>query len=207
MSEAETDDSPHAAVLLENGGQFFFYQPGLGIIASGDSVKSTYDKFIETRRDYIQEIKRAGLSSNRHLTSPLDPWSMPFPSGSRSVAAELGLFLLKTCIVLLIIGAVSIAGLIGAKQSVVKLAAFETSVIQTLSGSSSPSVKALQKISLVDAISKLAQHVEAMPESRKEQLRQSIAILSRESEPLIEAWRHPQLSQKAATPPKAPASK
>lgn len=193
MTEILADEMPFTAVLIQKDGKFFCYQPGLGLVVADVTAAGAYEKFSETRRNCLQEAERAGL-----LTSPpvdfLQSSSRRLRASRGGWARELGLFLAKACIVLLIVGAISVAGIVEARHLISKLG---------------PELaRDLKKASLVDAISKAAQHAQEMPKARKEQLQRSIAILSRESEPLMKAWSNPPRdAQQAAHSALPPANK
>lgn len=186
MTEILADEPLFTAVLIQKDGKFFCYQPGLGIVAADVTAAGAYEKFSETRRSCLQEAERAGL-----LTSPpvdfLQSSSRRLRASRGGLARELGLFLSKACIVLLIVGAIGVAGVVEARHSISRL---DLKLAQDL-----------KKISLVDAVNKAAQHAQEMPEGRKEQLRRSIAILSRESEPLMKAWSNPPRDERQAPYP------
>lgn len=183
MSASPFDQSRFTAVLLQKNGKYFLYQPALGVIASGASVVQAYEKFTAARRDLIENVDIAGLTPGKiPVTAPPRRARRTRPAG-RGIVGELSLFLVKTCIILLIIGIIGAAGVRAAWHSVARFG----TIVQELANRE----KSLPKFSLVDAIDKAAQHAEAMPEARKEELRQSIGILSREAQPLINAWNNP----------------
>jgi hypothetical protein len=209
VSETRSDQSSFTAVLLERDGKFYFYQPGLAVIASGESVEGAYQKFLGARRNFIQEVENAGLSAG--TGQPSTP-TLPQPlkirrARSNGIVRELGLFLAKMCIVLLIMAAIGAVAAVEVKRSTARLVASTRLFVHALtSGQSSllSGIKSQTKISLVDILSKAAQHAQAMPEDRKEELRQSVGILSREAEPLIEAWRKPPPLPKPQADPASP---
>jgi hypothetical protein len=62
-------------------------------------------------------------------------------------------------------------------------------------------------VSMVDIANKAAEivrDVQAMPPDRKESLRQSIGILSREAAPIVDAWRNPPPLPEPNVDPAAP---
>jgi hypothetical protein len=170
VQRAHSDHSFATAVLLEKGGRFYVYQPGLALIASDQSLLTAYRKFIGVRRDFIEEAERSGLAGHGPL--PRAYVGVPEQSLARGgIAAELGLFVAKLCIVLLLVAGLGAAAAIGMKNA--------------LGGGG---------VSIVDIANKAAEivkDVQAMPPDRKESLRQSIGVLSREAAPLMDAWRNP----------------
>lgn len=175
MHEARSDISPSTAVLLEKSGKFFVYEPGLALIASDDSVDGAYQKFLAARREFLRTAELAGLESTRPASRPVETVRPQVTRGAervqvavgRSVAAELGMFLTKLFIVFLIIAGIGV----------------------TVSGLA-PQVG----ISMVDVANKAAvivQDLKAMPPDKKESLRQSIGTISRELDPIVDAWRNP----------------
>lgn len=185
MSKPHPDHSPVAAVLLEKDGRFFFCEPGLAVIASGDSVEGAYEKFIESRRGYLEDFERAGLNARRFSYAQL-------PGDLDNGGKGLGLkaFLAKTCIVLLlIVGIGAITGL---------------SVAHFVGGIVGPQVEAMGSISMEDVVKKvavIAQDFQSLPDDRKETLKRDIGLLSREATMFIDAWRNPPPKADMASPP------
>ena len=172
-------EKPHSVVLIERAGSFFFYQPEIGVIASGNTVEGALDRFKQARSAHLDEVERAGISF--HSETPAGEGL----SVRHDMAAELKLFLAKTAIVLSIIVIVGYAVVSGIGGAAEKLAAVFAPV-----GS----------LSMADVANKadvVAQDIQALPQERKDSLRKSIAIISRETEPMVEAWRNP-------GPPSAP---
>lgn len=182
MSEAVRDHSLASAVLVERAGRFYFYEPGLGVIGAADSISEAYDRFLESRRGYLEEVQRAGLTA------------LPAYSSQAQVSAvvsrpnflrELQLFVAKSAIVLVILTFVGV--LVGA---IVGRAFQEVAT----------SVSSVQPVSINDVVDKardIVKDLKSLPPERRESLRQSIGTISRELAPLIEAWR---------SPPEAPAA-
>ena len=189
MSEMLRGNSPLTTVLIEKEGRFYFYQPALGVIASGESVEGAYEKFIGTRHKTLEDVERAGIGIT-WLSPPAQAAPPTRVAASPGVVRELGMFLAKAGLVLLLIGAMGTLGAIEAKRSVDRL-------VTTVAGGASglaEQVKALTTISMVDVANKAAmivQDVQSMPEERKESLRRSIGLLSHEAAPIVDAWRNP----------------
>jgi hypothetical protein len=165
-------------MLIEKNGRFFVYEPRLGVISSGESVERAYEKFVGARRDFLTEIARAGLTAGASTSAAS---SAPVLV-NRPMAGELRLFLVKTCIVLLIIAGVAYAAIIGINQAIAGVGV----EIARLGG--------VGKLSLADVVSKaevMAIDARDLPADRKELLRQSVGDLSRELAPIIDAWRNP----------------
>lgn len=101
MSEGRTEPSPVRVVLLEKDGRYFFYEPGLAVIGSGENVAEAYSKFIGARHGYVTEAEQAGLAPGA---------SFPGVPQPRGFGAELGLFTVKACVVFIfIVGALAVA--------------------------------------------------------------------------------------------------
>jgi hypothetical protein len=182
VQEAHSDRSFATAVLLENGGRFYFYQPGLALIASDQSLTSAYRKFVGIRHAFIEEAERFGWVG--HRSPPRVPAGELERPPARGAAAELAMFVAKVAIVLLLVAGLGAAAAIGMKNAV---------------GGGG--------VSMVDIANKAAEivrDVQAMPSDRKESLRQSIGILSREAAPVVDAWRNPPPLAEPNVDPAAP---
>jgi hypothetical protein len=167
MQETGLDHSQTTAILVEKSGRFFFYEPGLALIVSDDGIKRAHEKFVDARQAFFEEADRAGLRAGR----PAAVTRVARPAqqlAGRGVAAELGLFLAKICIVLLIVAGGGAAVMMGI----------------TPPGS-------VSMVDIADKAAVIVKDVQAMPQDRKDSLRQSITILSREAAPMIDAWRNP----------------
>lgn len=185
MLKARSDNLLSTAVLFEKSGKFYCYEPGLGLLASDDSVEGVYNKFMEAKRRFIAEVEQAGLTANL-LAPVVHGTERAKLIAGRDIANELGLFLAKICIVLIVVGGTAV---VAVKHSVGDVS--------------------IQGISMVDIANKAAdivRDVQAMPQDRKESLRQNIGILSREATPFVEAWRNPPPSAELKTDPTAPAT-
>lgn len=173
MPEIRPDQLPASTVLLAKGGRFFVYEPGIGVIASGNSVEGAYEKFSNVRHEHLAEVERAGLTAVRPIAKPFRP----------SVGRELAVFLAKVCIVLLVLAAIAI-------PCVLTLA---RALEQTVAGISS-GLASTGSISLKDVVQKaadIAKDARDLPPEKKEALRRSIEAISREVEPFVDAWRNP----------------
>jgi hypothetical protein len=187
MLEAK-EVSPSTTVLIERGGSYFVYEPALGIIASGDTVEGAYRKFLDTRRDLMEQVERAGLTVSRNQSSTPLPAAGGVPG--RSFLGELGLFAAKLCIVLVLVGAIGGMAVRSLAKSIDGVA---SGVSQALAPFSS--------IVLADVVRKaddVASDARSLTVEQKESLRRSIGILSRELQPLFEAWRDPPQTQAPA---------
>ena len=91
MSEAGAFRKPIRAVLVETGGRYYFYEPGIAVIGSGEALEEAYEKFIHSRREYVAETEKAGLRP--------DQVGIGQDLGRRGVTQELVLFVAKACIV------------------------------------------------------------------------------------------------------------
>lgn len=194
--------APSATVLLERNGEYFVYEPGLALVASGDTVESAYRSFSEGKKAFFENARRAGLT--------LDETPVASAAGfvvRRGFLGEFGLFLTKTCIVLLIIGGIGVAAATALGKLISGLSAEVTREVARASAGVADVLKGVGSISMVDIANKAAvivQDVQAMPPERKESLRQSIGILSREATPIIEAWRNPPTSSTETAPASHP---
>lgn len=189
MSEAIARELPHRqelpyrVILSEKNGKFYFYQPELNLIASGDTVAVAYENFRDVRLEFLHEIERAGLENE--LPTPRARRVKGTPRDGQPIVRELGMFIVKTAIVLVIVAVIGIAGMFAAERSVGRLTArLDAGAFKNLFGG-------VQHASLVDFINKAAVHAEAMPPARKEQLRESVGILAREAKPIVEAIEAP----------------
>ncbi len=183
MSDAETARSlSSSAVLLERDGRFYFFQPGLGVIASGDRISSAYARFSEAKRQYLEEFDRAGLAANSSglATSSSGAQTLNGSVVSRpAFVQEMQLFATKTVIVLAIIG---IAGAIAANA------------VGGMVGGITAALAKIEPISMVDVADKasvIVRDLRDLPADRRESLRQSIGVISRELQPFVDAWREP----------------
>ena len=171
-------------VVVERDGRFFAYEAGLTLIGSGSTFGAAYANFLTAKRSYYEELEKAGLEVVAIAPQPKREMAV------RGVLAELGLFLAKASIVLVLI-----AGLSGAAvASVLQLMGRLGPEIVMATNVVSEALKPLANISMIDVANKMevvVRDVQAMPEERKESLRRSIGILSREVAPIVEAWRNP----------------
>ena len=175
MSERSADQSPPAAVLLEKDGRFVFYQPDIGVIASDDSIDAAYAKFASARRGFLEEVERAGLTTGGAFVAR----AAEHTARPRDFAGELKLFLVKTCIVLLVVGAI---GALLARS------------VSDLTSAIDQALKPLKTITLADVARKaadVAKDAQTLTKQEKESLRQSVGTISREIEPIVDAWRTP----------------
>jgi hypothetical protein len=173
VDETQPDRPLPTVVLLERNGRYFVYEPGLALISSDGDIKVAYEKFAAARHSYFEDIGRAGLTFN--ASSLATPGTSKAQSTvGRSFRGELALFAAKLCVVLVFIA------VIGASLGI---------VVQQLAAANS----AQGGLSMVDIANKaevIAKDVQAMPQERKDALRRSIGVLSRELEPIVEAWRN-----------------
>lgn len=196
MQQSRLDHAPSTAMVLERGGRFYVYQPGLALVASGESVELAYRKFSDAKRAFVIDAERAGLTASSTAVRPHTAGTAQLAAG-RGIGSELGLFLAKTTIVLFIVAGIGVAGAVAVKRSVDGIAAAIAPEIARASMGASDllkEVKGMGNVSMTDIANKAAvivQDVQAMPQERKESLRQSVGILSREAAPIVEAWRNP----------------
>ena len=172
MSEMRSEQLPGAAVLLARDGKFFVYEPGLAVVASGDSVEAAYRNFDSVRQDYLSQLQRAGVAAGR-----------PAARAQLNMRRELTVFFAKLCIVLLMLVMVGTLAVMGISRSIDGLAA-------TLSRSLG-SAGSLSLVDLAQKAADIAKDAQSLPDEKKEQLRQSISTISREVGPFVDAWRNP----------------
>jgi len=171
MPEMRAADRQTSAVLIEREGSFFVYEPSLGLIGSGETAEVAYQKFQAARRNLMADVERAGLTMEREGSS------------KPGLAAELGIFIAKACIVMVLIVAI---GAIGAVK-----------VIQSAQGAAVAIGNALgsgKTISMVDVVHKsgeVAHDLQSLSDDNKKALLSNIGIVSRELTPYVEAWRNP----------------
>jgi hypothetical protein len=182
-------------VLLEKGGRFFFYEPGSALLVSDGSITTAYEKFLAARRDYFEEVERAGLTIGWPSLAGRNSGQAQVHAG-RTFGGELGLFVSKFCIVLLIVVGIGASVVTSFVNGLQPLVGQMKQAIVDLSASGG--------LSMVDIANKaevIVKDVGAMPQERKDSLKRSIGILSREIEPMIDAWRNPPSTPAPATSP------
>jgi hypothetical protein len=176
VSEADVHHSLASTVLVERDGRFYFYQPGLGVIGSAESISVAYDKFLELRSSYLDEVRRAGLAALPAYSSQVQASAIV---SRPNFLKELQLFAAKTAIVLVIVGLIGM---------------FVGAIVSRALHDVTASVRRVEPISMNDVADKAAAIVEdlkSMSQERRESLRQSIGVISRELTPFVEAWRNP----------------
>jgi hypothetical protein len=177
VPETETNRLPFTAILLERDGRFFLYEPGLGVISSAESVEGAYEKFADARRAYVAEVERAGLTAEKPARR-----SSAVAVG-QSASRELTLFAGKVGIVLLVIAAIGTPVVVSLSRSIGQVAAAVSEIVAPL-----------KSISLADVSRKaadIARDAQDLSADKKETLRQSVGVISREAAPIIDAWRNP----------------
>ena len=176
MSGTRTDSLPVKAVLLARAGRYFFYEPGIGVIASSENIEAAYKKFDAARREYIAQAESAGLTTAE--SGPGAPVELRF-----SARRELALFVAKVCIFLAIAAVVALPVIIGISRSIEQAAAGISSVVSREG-----------VLSFADVARKaddIVRDARSMPEEKKASLRQNIGAISRELAPFVDAWRNP----------------
>lgn len=172
-------------VLLEREGRFFVYQPAFGLIASGDSVATAYQKFADAQRLFLDDVRRAGLTVATAVQAPVEA----SVAVHRGFLAELGLFVAKFVLVLLVLaGAGGMA--VGALENAVSGIGQAITRVVNSAGS----------LTLNDAVTKsedIVRDFNNLPANRKEELRRNVGEISRQLTPIIDAWRNPPTSPDA----------
>jgi hypothetical protein len=170
MAGARQEGGEVTAVLLERGGSFFVYEPNLGIIASDGTAEGAYRRFTGARLALAKEVERAGLTLRRSFVpARLPARPAKVAAGQRGVVAELFLFVAKLGIFFLIVGGTGL-------------------VVATTVGSGA---KPLGMADVADKAAEIARDVSNLPPEKKELLRQSVGVVSRELGPVFDAWRNP----------------
>jgi hypothetical protein len=178
MSKVRSKRSPSTVVLVEKDGRFYVYRPELGVIASDASITRAYEKFLASERVLLDDLGQAGLLLERPASAIPDS-----ASPSRSLTYDLGLFLTKACVVFLLIGVIFMIA-----------ASMVSNVVENLASPIMSSLERLGHLSINDIaakVSDIARDAHDMSEERKRQLRDSVGALSREMQPIIDAWQYP----------------
>jgi hypothetical protein len=188
MSAPTSNAAPGTAILVEKGGRFFIYEPELAVIAADDTVQKAYDKFLSAKRAYLDDVAQAGLIVAPTAATPTGQAIAP-----RQFASELGLFLAKTCIVLILVGAVALIAVDQAGRAVSRLASGVDQAIAPL--------KSISLADLVGKVAEIAKDAQGLPAEKKEALRRSIGTISLETAPFVDAWRNPPQAQPSSKLP------
>jgi hypothetical protein len=184
MLQQTNDQSEADIVLIEKDGRYFLFQPDIGVIASAESIDGAYSKFSAARRAFWTEVAQAGLATGGQtaVAAPsrgVRAVAAPARLAQRGVAAELGLFVAKFVIVLVVIGV--IASALGARVA--------DNIATALS-----QVKAPKQLSFADVSHKaadIARDIQSLSKEERETLLRSLATISRELDPMLDAWRNP----------------
>jgi hypothetical protein len=173
VPEIRPDQLPASTILIARSGKFFVYEPGLGVIASGQKVEEAYERFGVMRQRYFEEVESAGLTACRPL---------PRASG-QGIGRELSIFFLKVCIFVGVLAAI-----------VVPLTASIGRAVEQTVVAISSNLSSTGSISLKDVAQKaadIAKDAQDLPPEKKEILKQSLGVISRELKPFVDAWRSP----------------
>jgi hypothetical protein len=184
MSQRMGDQSQANVVLIERNGRFFFFQPDIGVIASDQGIEEAYGRFSEVRRAFWNDVSQAGLTVGRAgvVAGPSHTGHETVAvvgHGRRGMAAEIGLFVAKVCIVFALIGAIGVT-------VVARAGAGIATMLQQ--------VELPKQISLADVSRKAAdivKDIQSLTKEEKESLVRSVAAISRELDPVVDAWRNP----------------
>jgi len=174
VADIAENDSNFSAVLIEKGGRFYFYQPGLGVIGAGATIAEAYAKFSRTRTEFLEEAKNASLTIDRR--APVADGQSTVAISEGSMWRELALFFAKLCIVLIVIAGIGGVGAWSIARSVGKL---------------SLDVNPLSLDDIARKSEEVARDIKTTPNDSKELLRRSVAAISRAIGPLVDAWRNP----------------
>jgi hypothetical protein len=179
-----TNDLEADVVLIEKNGRFFFFQPDIGVIASDDKVEGAYGKFLEARRAFLTEVAHAGLALSGPTAVASASRGAPetvavAALGGRGIAAELALFVAKLCIVFAVIG--GIGAVLGSRAA--------SGIASTLE-----QVKIPKQLSFEDVVRKaadIAKDMQSLTKEERETFVRSVGAISRELDPVVDAWRNP----------------
>jgi len=175
-----TDDSGRSVTLIENNGRFFFFEPDVGVIASDEKIEGAYQKFLGARQAFWREVELAGLPvDGSRRASHAREIVLASPTG-RSMASELGLFIAKFGIAIVLIGTIGGVAVTRAVNSVAAAIEHATSPIKSVS---------MADVTL--KASDIVKDLRSLTEQEREALRQNIGAISRELGPMIDAWRNP----------------
>ena len=186
-----TNDLEADVVLIEKNGRFFFFQPDIGVIASDEKVEGAYGKFLEARRAFLSEVAHAGLTAGGQAAVAATPRAgsqivAVAARGGRGIGAELALFAVKLAIVLAVIG--GIGAILGTRAASGIASAFEQVK------AAAQQVKLPKHLSFEDVVRKaadIAKDIESLTKEEKETLVRSVGTISRELDPVVDAWRNP----------------
>ena len=183
MSQSTSDQPQADVVLIEKDGRFFVFQPDIGVIVSDEKVEGAYGKFLEARRTFLSEVAHAGLTvAGRGMVAAArgaSPTVAIAPSRERGIVAELALFVVKLTIVLAVIGCIGAVLAVRAASGV---------------ASALDQVKVPKQLSFEDVVHKavdIAKDIQSLTKEEKETLVRSVGTISRELDPVIDAWRNP----------------
>lgn len=173
MSEIRPNELPAPTILVAKSGKFFVYETGLGIIASGESVEGAYERFGIMRQQYFEDVVNAGLTAHAPLSK----------DSQHGIGRELSIFFLKLCILIMVLAAIITPLVVSVSQAVEQTVA---AVSSSLSSTGSLSLK-----DVAQKAADIAKDAQDLPPEKKEILKQSLGVISRELQPLVDAWRNP----------------
>lgn len=179
--DAQGGRESFSAVLIEREGRFFFYQPGLGVVASGDTIADAHRKFADARDALLEEARSAQLEIGQpsELMAPSRAREAVAIVPSSSIARELIVFLAKLSMVLGLIGA--IGGIAGS--------AIEKQIGQL---SANMAANQLSLRTIVQKSNEIVRDLRDTPDESKEALRRNLAVIARSLAPFSDAWRNPE---------------
>lgn len=183
MSQGTSDRSQASVTLLENNGRIFFFQPDIGVIASDEKLETAYQKFLSARQAFWSEVDRAGLTVGARPTASAQAITVA-ATGGRSVVSELGLFVAKFCIVLAVIGGIGWGVGVAVTKAV-------NGAATAFNQAFDPKSLSLSYADVARKAGEIVKDMQSLTKDEKEALQRNVSAISRELEPVAEAWRNP----------------
>jgi hypothetical protein len=169
--------------VLAKDGEFFVYEPDLAVIVSDADLETAYQRFLTAKDGYLAMLERAGIGT----AADAGPSAHSAPAGGtwarHGLRSELTLFLAKMAIVLILIGAVGTIAVSSLGKAADRLASVITQVVAPIG-----------QLSMKDMLGKakaVVEDIRSLSPEEKEDLRRNIGIISRELDPVADAWRNP----------------
>jgi hypothetical protein len=181
MLEKRKNQPPFSAVLLERNGRYYFFDSLSSVIASGDTVAQAYEKFTAVQVDQFGEFERAGLGQPGVAGRAGDAATRP------GFGRELGLFIAKFCLALLIIAAFGLPVVAGIARG-----------IEAAVSAATASIHPISLADIADKAADVAGDAQRLTPEKKESLRRSIGIIKRELGPVVDALSEPSQPQPAS---------
>jgi hypothetical protein len=174
MSQHASDQET-SVNLLESNGRIYFFQPDIGVIASGDNVVNACEKFLGARRAFWSEIEGAGLRA-RAATAGVAASAVPRPR--RACGAGLVHRRVLHC----------------ADNHRQRGQLLVTHTVDRITMAVDQAAGSVKPVSLADVSPKavdIVKDFKSLSTEDREPLRRSIGAISRELDPIVDAWRNP----------------